>query len=266
MRGLKTAIGAFVAFAGLLAAPGCPTETSFVCGDDSQCVGADQGMCQPNGFCSFPDDECPTGQRYGKQAPSTLAGQCVPVMGAGTGSGGQDDDGSGGGAADGTSGGSDDAADDGSDTGPAVEPQCGDGVAEGEEACDGADLGDATCLSEGFAGGALQCGSDCTLDTTNCDLCGNGAIDTGEECDGENLGGVSTCADVGLGEDDEPLACSRECVLDYGSCSSCGNGIVMPPEACEAGDLAGETCQSQGFDAGQLACGRGCIFDTTGCS
>ncbi|HEY8427051.1 MAG TPA: hypothetical protein VIL20_01700, partial [Sandaracinaceae bacterium] len=45
-------------------------------------------------------------------------------------------------------------------------PTCGDGVREGTEACDGADLGTATCASEGFDGGTLACTGTCELDTT----------------------------------------------------------------------------------------------------
>ena len=46
--------------------------------------------------------------------------------------------------------------------------ECGDGAIEGEEECDGDMLGDATCASLGFAGGALACDSICLLDTSGC--------------------------------------------------------------------------------------------------
>jgi hypothetical protein len=46
---------------------------------------------------------------------------------------------------------------------------CGDGVAGVGEACDGGDLGGATCVSAGFpSGGTLACGPGCTLDTSGC--------------------------------------------------------------------------------------------------
>lgn len=35
------------------------------------------GMCQANGYCSFPDAECPSGQRYGELAGGGFAGLCV---------------------------------------------------------------------------------------------------------------------------------------------------------------------------------------------
>ncbi|MDC0676035.1 FG-GAP repeat domain-containing protein [Nannocystis radixulma] len=54
---------------------------------------------------------------------------------------------------------------------------CGDGVAEGQEACDGADLKGASCIGLGFEAGALGCTAACVLDTTNCTnsvACGDG--------------------------------------------------------------------------------------------
>ena len=45
---------------------------------------------------------------------------------------------------------------------------CPNGVVDDGEECDQNDLGDANCGSEGFAGGTLACGADCTLDTSAC--------------------------------------------------------------------------------------------------
>lgn len=45
---------------------------------------------------------------------------------------------------------------------------CGNGVVDDGEECDRTDLGRATCASEGFAGGTLFCGVDCTIDTSAC--------------------------------------------------------------------------------------------------
>ncbi|HEY7617840.1 MAG TPA: hypothetical protein VH744_13625, partial [Terriglobales bacterium] len=48
----------------------------------------------------------------------------------------------------------------------------------------------------------------------------------------------------------------------------CGNGVkeTIPAEVCDGADLAGETCQTQGFDSGALACAPGCAaFDTNAC-
>jgi hypothetical protein len=51
--------------------------TFFQCVDDSQC-GA--GTCEPNEYCSFPDEMCPSGRVYGDEAAPGIAGQCVPVV------------------------------------------------------------------------------------------------------------------------------------------------------------------------------------------
>src|SRR5436309_2564725 len=48
---------------------------------------------------------------------------------------------------------------------------CGDGVRDGDEACDGADLGGESCLTVtgGFVrGGTLACNADCTFNTDDC--------------------------------------------------------------------------------------------------
>src|SRR5262249_27344865 len=37
-------------------------------------------------------------------------------------------------------------------------------------------------------------------------------------------------------------------------------------EQCDGADLAGQSCQSLGFTSGTLACGRTCVFDTSGCA
>lgn len=57
---------------------GCQTAQSFECSSDNECVasGAD-GVCEPNGFCSFPDMRCPSQRAYGDFAGNGLAGMCV---------------------------------------------------------------------------------------------------------------------------------------------------------------------------------------------
>jgi hypothetical protein len=48
-------------------------------------------------------------------------------------------------------------------------PGCGNGVREGVEGCDGADIGGATCASLGFnGGGTLGCTTGCAFDTSGC--------------------------------------------------------------------------------------------------
>ncbi|MCX4247162.1 hypothetical protein [Paraliomyxa miuraensis] len=54
--------------------------SQFLCETDAGCErdGA-QGVCQPSGSCSFPDETCESGQRYGELAESMLAGICVEL-------------------------------------------------------------------------------------------------------------------------------------------------------------------------------------------
>ena len=67
---------------------------------------------------------------------------------------------------------------------------CGDGVADGDEECDGQDLRGLTCATYDatFLGGQLECSSTCTLRTTGCygepDFPIGGACETSDDCDG----------------------------------------------------------------------------------
>ncbi len=65
-------------------APSC--AGSFACVDDTSC--GDGGQCEATGFCSFADEACPSGRRYGEHASESLAGKCVdePVAGDSSGS------------------------------------------------------------------------------------------------------------------------------------------------------------------------------------
>lgn len=62
-------------------------ESRFTCEDDDQCeAGGVAGTCEPTGACSFPDDACPSGRRYGDHGRSDLAGMCVDADATDTGS------------------------------------------------------------------------------------------------------------------------------------------------------------------------------------
>ena len=53
---------------------------TFTCQDDAACrLGAGAGVCQGDGYCSFPDDTCPSGQRYGEHAGDGKEHDCVAV-------------------------------------------------------------------------------------------------------------------------------------------------------------------------------------------
>jgi len=100
--------------------------------------------------------------------------------------------------------------------------ECGNDMVEGDEVCDGLDLREETCESQGFDGGGdLACLSDCSgFDTSGCifgEVCGNGVAEDGEVCDGVDLKG-ETCKSMGF--DSGTLSCLQDCSnYDVSGCS-----------------------------------------------
>ncbi len=146
---------------------------------------------------------------------------------------------------------------------------CGNGVIDNGEACDGENLGGATCENQGFAGGNISCTGDCNMNTSGCEpyteTCGNDVWENGEACDGPDLNGASC---IGLGHAGGQLACTDDCQFDETPCvdTVCGNGISEDGEVCDGNDLNGETCSSRGYYAGTLACAWDCMsFDESYC-
>ncbi|MEM6293954.1 MAG: LamG domain-containing protein [Myxococcota bacterium] len=74
MRWGWTRVAGLVSALGLL---GCPSDASFQCDDDTACGG--EGQCEANGYCSFPDDGCASGRRFGELAIPGIADLCVPA-------------------------------------------------------------------------------------------------------------------------------------------------------------------------------------------
>ncbi|TPV95760.1 MAG: hypothetical protein B7733_08285 [Myxococcales bacterium FL481] len=148
---------------------------------------------------------------------------------------------------------------------------CGDHERTGGEACDGADLGGATCADfsaadgEPFDSGELACTETCTLDPAGCMRCGDEAITGTEVCD-HLLLGEQTCES--LGHTAGTLACSDSCDgYDESACTDCGDGVAEGDEACDGEDLLEETCEGLGFlGGGSLGCAPTCTFDTSNCS
>lgn len=61
----------------------CNASDSFACANDDACsIENVAGQCEASGYCSFPDEECSSGRRYGENAPAELAGVCVPAEGS----------------------------------------------------------------------------------------------------------------------------------------------------------------------------------------
>lgn len=56
--------------------------------------------------------------------------------------------------------------------------------------------------------------------------------------------------------------------VEFNSTSTafCGDGNIDSGEDCDGVNVGGETCQSQSFDSGSLACNSNCTFNTSGCS
>lgn len=53
----------------------CSSSSSFRCRDAAQC--GEDAFCEANGYCSFPDESCDSGRRYGEFTESGLAFVCV---------------------------------------------------------------------------------------------------------------------------------------------------------------------------------------------
>jgi hypothetical protein len=146
---------------------------------------------------------------------------------------------------------------------------CGNGVIDGADECDGADLGGQTCMGLNFDGGDLMCSGGCTFDTAACYECGDGSIDPGEDCDGAQLGGA-TCQQFALPGDTASggmPSCNASCMLTDGTCTFCGDNVREGTETCDGPQLGGQSCITQGFDGGSLACNATCNgYNTSGCT
>lgn len=109
---------------------------------------------------------------------------------------------------------------------PEPDADCGNGIVESGESCDGSDLAGETCSSRGYNGGVLSCLSSCMFDLSQCfsSTCGNGTINTSsnEVCDSTDLGG-ETCES--LGYDSGVLSCGSDCQFDISLCG--GNAQVV---------------------------------------
>lgn len=127
-------------------------------------------------------------------------------------------------------------------------------IREGEEFCDGPQLGGESCTSLLGSNweGALSCTDSCTFDTSQCQTktieppaqCDNNGIAGGtEQCDGNDLKGA-TCVSEGYGSG--VLSCNNNCTYNYNQCGApqgvCGNGIQEAGESCDDGNTVTESC------------------------
>lgn len=103
--------------------------------------------------------------------------------------------------------------------------RCGDGLREGLEACEGADLQDLTCEDVGFYAGDLACDDACRFDTTTCSgSCGDGEINGPEFCE-EFVEGSCVLYGLDYGRPD----CNALCGISLSAC-----GSFATPEVAQA--------------------------------
>lgn len=55
------------------------------------------------------------------------------------------------------------------------------------------------------------------------------------------------------------------CAPDCGECE-CGNGYAITEEECDTDDFKGETCETFGYDSGELSCTDSCEIDQSDCT
>jgi len=263
-------------------AAGCGADP-FVCSSNGQCLeGGAQGICQPSGVCSFDDDDCESGQRFGEHA-GALANMCVPPdLGGSTGTPNDDTTSAAGttvavGGDASSSGGRDEGSSDvGEDSTTASENSTGaSGFPNGDSCTEPSECQSGHCYVIPMLGGL--CG-ECTSDADCRYGCGtaNPLLDPPAP---------STCDDGLLGagcESDDSCESDFVCaavldipgVITVGTCGTCrGSGDCGSGQACNliadyvtvqgqhecvtvGSEPDGETC-SLPFD-GEAACANHC--------
>jgi alpha-tubulin suppressor-like RCC1 family protein len=142
---------------------------------------------------------------------------------------------------------------------------CGDGVVDVGEDCDGIVLATVDCKDFGYYEGTLGCDDSCKFITGLCEgVCGDDVIDSshGEECDGAVIGSAQ-CSAGGS------VVCGEDCFLDYSGCFEwCGDGVIQSNdgEECDGEDLNSAQCSDLGYYSGEMACTDNCELDSTQCS
>ena len=169
-------------------------------------------------------------------AGAALASACGgSTLGDGTGNVAEGDAGA---ARDGASA----ATNDGGIARPPAPDRCGNGVIDGTEMCDGADLGSYTCSAATMGartGGVLRCDSTCNFNTTGCS---SGEFGWGGAGGGVNQGGsgggVSRGGSAGAGT-------GGGVAYDAGALCNAADGAPDPanPVLCQYGADAVAACQ-----------------------
>ncbi len=166
--------------------------------------------------------------------------------------------------------------------------QCGNGMLDDGEICDGERFSpNASCL-EGLhlpEGASLSCKEDCSLNTDACIPaistvpCGNGVLDDGEICDGEKYSKDAKCQNGLHLPEGARLSCNADCSLNTDACVKDDEPIVEPPKTCGNDRLdEGEECDGNQIhntascpkgmhlpDGKSFACHENCTLDTSDC-
>jgi hypothetical protein len=127
---------------------------------------------------------------------------------------------------------------------------CGNGMIDVGEACDGNALDGYTCVDFGWNGGTLECYPDCSgFDESNCSNaeCGNGIVEDGEECDGFELNGEDCSSQGFLGG---TLSCTN-CSFNTNNCNNdqdSGNCCVAHAQpSCEVPSVSQCVCAQDAY-------------------
>ena len=146
--------------------------------------------------------------------------------------------------------------------------ECGNGVLEAGEECDGAALGGVSCGDRGCSGGGVTCTPGCALDygaCTGCPACDfDGVCDAGEDCTGceDCAGGATPGAVCGNGVCE--TANGEDCVSCAADCNGMQSGKASRRYCCGAdvgcGDSRCGSCTDvpavpQAYCCGDGACG-----------
>jgi hypothetical protein len=125
----------------------------------------------------------------------------------------------------------------------------------------------ATTVLLGCASPLLACGDDAT-----------GAIETGDASSSSGMPATgssteapspdSTGSSTGsTGEGSTGTGTTIAADSSTGPAPVCGDGLIEGAETCDGEALDGQTCETQGFSSGRLACAADCSgFDTGGCA
>ena len=152
--------------------------------------------------------------------------------------------------------------------------ECGNGIIESGEQCDGALLGGHSCADRYGSNAKGYVGCDpttCKVKYDNCEPdaanCGNGVLDEGEDCDGDLMRNedCDSIIDDAAGK----LKCTNRCKYDVTECrvSLCGNGVVDPGEECDTTVPRNMTCNDVVHATlGTLSCNAQCQLDISKCT